>query len=202
MNKKTYNNSDSKTTASKSVKPKGKSNSDVSEGTQGKNSKGGNKGQKQNFNRNSSDQKSNQKSQSSDQNSKSNAKKGRYCTNCKTKTHDTNYCWHLKKEKSKQKQINSLDANNDSQDDQDQDLGFGDFNALCAVDHKLPVIDSFATKLASHPLATTESLMTKLNLEGICHLNMEVDSAASHNIISEKAFDALQDQLIKRGKEK
>ena len=31
---------------------------------------------------------------------------------------------------------------------------------------------------------------------------MEVDTAASHNIISEKAFDALQDQLIKRGKEK
>ena len=146
MNKKTYDNSDSKTTASKSVNPKGKSNSDVSEGTQGKNSKGGNKGQKQNFNQNSSDQKSKQKSQNSNQNSKPNAKKGRYCTNCKTKTHDTNYCWHLKKDESKQKQINSLDANNDSQDDQDQDFGFGNFNALCAVDQKSPVFDSFATK--------------------------------------------------------
>ena len=199
MNKKTYNNSDSKTTASKGVKPKGKSNSDVSECTQGKNSKGGNKGQKQNFNQNSSDQKSNQKStQNSNQNSKPNAKKGRYCTNCETKTHDTKYCWHLKKDKSQQKQINKLDdsnASNDSQEDQDHDFGFGHFNALCAVDHKSPVIDSFATKLASHPLATTESLMTKLNIEGICHLNMEVDTAASHNIISERAFDALQDQL-------
>ena len=64
------------------------------------------------------------------------------------------------------------------------------------------MIDSFATKLASHPLATTESLMTKLNIEGICHSSMEVDTAASHNIVSERAFDALQDQLVKRGKEK
>ena len=38
MNKKTFNNSDSKTTASKGVKPKGKSNSDVSDNNQGKNS--------------------------------------------------------------------------------------------------------------------------------------------------------------------
>ncbi|CAL4121620.1 unnamed protein product, partial [Meganyctiphanes norvegica] len=157
------------TTAFKSVKPKGKLNSENSENTQGKNSKWGNKGQKQNSNQNS-DQKSNQNStQNSTQNSnrKPNAKKGRYCTNCKTKTHDTDYCWHLKNGKSKQKHINSLDASNDSQEDQDQnDFDFGKFNALCAVDHKSPVIDSFATKLASHPLATTESLMTKLNLEG------------------------------------
>ena len=48
----------------------------------------------------------------------------------------------------------------------------------------------------------TVPLMTKLNIEGICHLNMEVDTAASHNIISERAFDALQDELVKRGKEK
>ena len=98
MNKKTFNNSDSKTTASKGVKPKGKSNSDVSEGTQGKNSKGGNKGQKQNFNQNSSDQKSNQ-------NSKPNAKKGRFCDFCKTKTHNTDKCYS--KNKSQQKQINN-----------------------------------------------------------------------------------------------
>ncbi|CAL4062958.1 unnamed protein product, partial [Meganyctiphanes norvegica] len=86
------------TTAFKSVKPKGKLNSENSENTQGKNSKWGNKGQKQNSNQNS-DQKSNQNStQNSTQNAnrKPNAKKGRYCTNCKTKTHDTDYCWHLK----------------------------------------------------------------------------------------------------------
>ena len=114
----------------------------------------------------------------------------------------------MKKERTQQKQINKLNesnVSNDSQEDQDQDFGignFGNFNALTAVDHKLPVIDSFATKLASHPLATTESLRTKLNIEGICHLVMEVDTAASHNIISEKAFDKLQEQLIIRGKEK
>ncbi|CAL4061377.1 unnamed protein product, partial [Meganyctiphanes norvegica] len=193
------------TTACKSVRPKGKLNSENSENTHWRNSKWGNKGQKQNSNQNS-DQKSNQNStQNATQNANRmpNAKKGRYCTHCKTKTHDTDYCWHVKKGKSKQKHINSLDANNDSQSDQDQnDYDVGKFNALCAVDPKSPVIDSFATKLATHPLATTESLMTKLNLEGICHLGMEVDTAASHNIISEKVFDGLQKQLTKWGREK
>mgnify|MGYP005642967901 CR=1 FL=1 len=58
MNKKSFNKSEPKNTAFKGVRPKGTSQSDVSDNTQGKNSKGGNKGQKQNY---SSDQKSNQK---------------------------------------------------------------------------------------------------------------------------------------------
>ena len=62
-------------------------------------------------------------------------------------------------------------------------------------------MDSFATKLASHPLATNESLMTKLNLENVFHLGMEVDMAASHNIISEECFNELQNRLVKQGKE-
>ena len=97
-----------------------------------------------------------------------------------------------------------MEVSNDSQQEQDQDEyhDFGSFNALCAVDHKLPVIDSFATKLASHPLADNESLMTKLNLECVFHLGMEVDTAASHNIISENCFEELQNRLVKRGKEK
>ena len=69
------------------------------------------------------------------------------------------------------KKVEESNANNDSQDDLDPDYGFGSFNALCAVDHISPVCDSFATKLDSHPLSTTESLMTKLNIEGIMHLS-------------------------------
>ena len=45
MNKKSFNKSEPKNTAFKGVRPKGTSQSDVSDNTQGKNSKGGNKGQ-------------------------------------------------------------------------------------------------------------------------------------------------------------
>ena len=44
--------------------------------------------------------------------------------------------------------------------------------------------------------------MTKLNIKGVMHLKLEVDTAASHNIISERAFNVLQDELVKRGMEK
>ena len=106
--------------------------------------------------------------------------------------------------KSQKKQINSIDVSHDNQQELCQDLSndFGTFNALCAVDHKLPVMDTFATKLASHPLATNEYLMTKLNLENVFHLGMEVDTAASHNIISEECFNELQNRLFRKGKEK
>ena len=64
------------------------------------------------------------------------------------------------------------------------------------------MIKTFASKLASHPLATEEPLLTKLNIEGIGQLKVEVDTAASHNIISDRTFDALQNELVKRGKER
>ena len=132
MNKKSFNNkSDSKTTVFKGAKPKDTSQSDVSDSTQGKNSKGGNKGQKQNY---SSDQKPNQNSNQI--NSKPDAKKGRYCTICKTEIHSTEYCKYLEgskykswlKNKSQQKHVKKVEesnANNDSQDDLYPDYGFG-----------------------------------------------------------------------------
>ena len=147
------------------------------------------------------EQKSKQNSNQEDnQNSKKN--KSRFCSHCKVKTHNTDKCWSL--DKSKQKQINSMDVSQDNQQGQCQDSNneFGIFNALCAVDHKLPVISTFATKLASHPLATNESLMTKLNLEDVFQLGMEVDTAASHNIISEESFNELQTRLFRQNKEK
>ena len=44
--------------------------------------------------------------------------------------------------------------------------------------------------------------MTKLNLENVMNLKMEVDTAASHNIISKTCFEDLQLALKKNGKEK
>ncbi|MCP4266781.1 MAG: hypothetical protein GY777_14630, partial [Candidatus Brocadiaceae bacterium] len=61
------------------------------------------------------------------------------------------------------------------------------------------MVKSFASVNDAHPLATSEPLMTCLNVEGIARFPMEVDSAASHNIISEGLFQGLQKQLKLRG---
>merc|ERR1739842_2550 len=44
--------------------------------------------------------------------------------------------------------------------------------------------------------------MAVLNLEDVATLKLEVDTAASHNIISQECYDALQANLLKCGKEK
>ena len=75
-------------------------------------------------------------------------------------------------------------------------------NALSTVDPLNAIIDTFATKMASHPLATNEPLMANLNLENIANLQLEVDTAASHNILSKTSFNKLQATLLKHGKEK
>lgn len=131
-----------------------------------------------------------------------NSKPKKYCTHCVSETHWTKYCWKLNK--NKKKQINNLDVSSANHSDNQPGQGgdFGTFHCFEAVDHKLPVVDSFATKLATHPLATNQSLMTKLNLENVMNLKMEVDTAASHNIISKNCFEDLQIALLKHGKEK
>jgi len=130
-----------------------------------------------------------------------------YCTHCKKKYHDVNNCWALGRgtfKKTNKKKINSMEADDEGSgsykevDNQDDPFNF---NALCAVNPTSPVFKSFATTVEPHPLATTESLMTRLHIEGIGILKMEVDTAASHNIITEKCFYKLQGQLIKRGME-
>ena len=148
--------------------------------------------------------KQNQNTKPQNQNAKQsqnsdNSKPKKHCTHCETETHWTKYCWTLKN-KSKKKQINNLDVTSENQPGHSGD--FGTFHCFEAVDHILPVIDSFATKLATHPLATNQSLMTKLNLENVMNLKMEVDTAASHNIISKNCFEELQIALLKHGKEK
>ena len=50
-------------------------------------------------------------------------------------------------------------------------------------------------------MVTSEPLLTRLNVEGVAHVTFEIDSAASHNIISENYFNQLQNQLKLRGKE-
>jgi hypothetical protein len=131
-----------------------------------------------------------------------------YCTHCKKKYHDVNNCWALGRgtfNKTNKKKINCMEADDEGSgsykevDDQDDPFNF---NALCAINPTSPVFKSFATTVEPHPLATTESLMTRLHIEGIGTLKMEVDTAASHNIITEKCFSQLQNQLVKRGMEK
>ena len=69
---------------------------------------------------------------------------------------------------------------------------FGTFHALCAVDVLKSGIQTFDHELADHPLVTNSPLLTKLNVEGIWHMTAEIDTAASHNIISKAKFDTLQ----------
>ena len=62
-------------------------------------------------------------------------------------------------------------------------------------------MNSFASVDDAHPMVTSDPLLTRLNVEGIAHVTFEIDSAASHNIISENYFNQLQKQLKLRGKD-
>ena len=87
------------------------------------------------------------------------------------------------KEKNSQSKVHKVeDDNSDNSNCDNKD--FGTFHALCAVDVLASGVQTFDEKLADHPLATDSPLLTKLNVEGIMHLRAEVDTAASHNIIS------------------
>ena len=49
-------------------------------------------------------------------------------------------------------------------------------------------------------MVTSDPLLTRLNVEGFAHVTFEIDSAASHNIISENNSNQLQKELKLRGK--
>ena len=185
-----------KDSKSKGAKPK-KGN----EPTNSKNAEAKNPKSNQNSNQNSNHQNPHK---NQNQNSTS-----RYCSHCKLKSHWTNDCRKLKakREKSHNKQINNVEANYDSDDQQNcqslhDDFGTFSSKALCAVDSRNVVIDTFATKITSHPLVTNAPLMAILNLEDVVSLKLEVDTAASHNIISQSCYEVLQANLKKQGKEK
>ena len=80
---------------------------------------------------------------------------------------------------------------NDFQDD------FGaSSNTICLVDN----MDAFLSETNNHPLVTIAPIKTCLNLENVCSLKFEVDTGASHNIISKRCFDQIQNSLIRQGK--
>ena len=140
-----------------------------SDSAQSKNNNGGNgQNQKKNQNPNQKqnfDQKAKQNSDQN-QNQKSKAGKNRFCDHCQTKTHYTESCWILKRKAKQKSQINNMDIDQDNQQSNCQSVNddFGTFNALCAVDQNLRLINSFSTKPESHPLVTSESIMTTFNL--------------------------------------
>ena len=174
-----------------------------------KNAKFGGKTQnKQNFsNQNQNDQKQNaskqnsskqneqnQNSQNSNQNhDKTNKKNMKYCKLHKQNfTHVTKDCRQLQKSNLKKLEKNDSDT-------EDNELQHCTFHSIEAVNPFTPTVKSFASVDDDHPLVTSEPLLTYLNLEGIARYPFEIDTAASHNIISEKYFNMLQKQLEKRG---
>ena len=74
------------------------------------------------------------------------------------------------------------------------------FKSIEAYNPYTPTVKSFASVNEDHPLVTCEPLLTYLNLEGLVRCRFEIDSAASHNVISEKWFNILQKQLKEKGK--
>ena len=94
--------------------------------------------------------------------------KNRYCSHCNKKNHDTEYCRFIPNSKWKghkhQRKINKVDETASDNSDNCHEVynDFGTFNSVCAVDvsSKPIVFNSFATKLDSHPLVTSEAMMT------------------------------------------
>ena len=75
---------------------------------------------------------------------------------------------------------------------------FPSSNSLCAVTDDNKVLNTFVVKLDSHPLATNRPLMSTLNLENEVNVKFEVDTAASHNVISTENYNKLQACLLKK----
>ena len=112
-----------------------------------------------------SDSKTNQASDTKSQQKpkESNSKQKKFCRYCKKTNHIIDDCFKLKNKTSQSKQVNKVEDNHSIVDSKDHS-DFGAFNALCAVDILAPGIQTFDAKMATHPLATDELLMTKINV--------------------------------------
>ena len=60
-------------------------------------------------------------------------------------------------------------------------------------------VDTFATRVVS-PLVTNDRLLTRIDVEGIAEMTFEIDTAASHSLISQDVFNRIQNDLKTRGK--
>ena len=152
-------------------------------------------GEKQNQNSDKPKPKQNPKGQNKN-------KQKLYCSYHKENTsHASKDCLVLK---NRNKKIHKLDEY-DSEDDTSGNTGnnngnnenFVTFNSITAY---APSVKSFASVNDAHPMVTSDPLLTRLNVEGFAHVTFEIDSAASHNIISENNFNQLQKELKLRGK--
>ena len=130
----------------------------------------------------------------------------KYFVSCAKNVHKYNFshtskdCFKLKAKTKSLKKVEESHSNDDNDESQETQF-FGQFKSIEAVNPYMPVVKSFASVNDAHPLVTSDPLMTYLNVEGIACLPWEVDSAASHNIISEGCFNKLQKQLNLRGLE-
>ena len=165
--------------------PSGKNKSNDS--TQGNGAKGGNNGQ--------NGSKTNSTQKLSVTNTRVSDKSKLSCDHCQSKGHDVKTCWKLHPELNpfNKKTIRKVNAEDN---DQDKDP------ALCfhSLETIYPAVKSFSSLKETHPLVTSEPLLTCLNVEGVMKVPVEIDSAASHNIISEFYFDKLQNHLKQNGK--
>ena len=122
-----------------------------------------------------------------------------YCKNCKIKGHWTSDCRKLKAKLAKTKQIKNVSHESEEFDDD-----FGpqpNSNTICLVDSDNVILNKFASGTKEHPLVTMPPIKTSLRLENCGNLLFEVDTGASHNIISQKCFDQLQLSLKNHGKQ-
>ena len=60
-------------------------------------------------------------------------------------------------------------------------------------------VDLFATKGES-PLVTNNPLLTRICVENVAEMTFEIDTAASHSLLSGNIFDRLQRVLAVRGR--
>ena len=60
-------------------------------------------------------------------------------------------------------------------------------------------VDSFATKVES-PLITNDPLLTRICVENVAEMTFEIDTAASHSLLSQSIFKRLQRDLAEIGR--
>ena len=60
-------------------------------------------------------------------------------------------------------------------------------------------VDSFATKVQS-PLITNDPFLTRICVENVAEMTFEIDTDASHSLLSQKIFERLQRDLAEIGR--
>ena len=120
-------------------------------------------------------------------------KKGK-CGICHKKGHWAKDCYSAKK--GQKSQISNVEVTDDTKS---KTVSVEQYLLHVSAVNDSNCVDLFATKGES-PLVTNNTLLTRICVENVAEMTFEIDTAASHSLLSRSIFDRLQRDLAVRGR--